>query len=157
MNKQHNSSTPSAHEVSPWDRHQVQAYLTEAAWTLSRLPDHERRHVFSGSKSQLARLDMSPDYAPTKTEVRPNAKQIDRYLPVLEWLEWLPDLFDRKLVFCVVASFGGEPIGENERIGWTRLKERHRWTVGRHTLLRHYNAALDLIAGVLTAKGVQDV
>ncbi|MBL4836179.1 MAG: hypothetical protein JKY34_01265 [Kordiimonadaceae bacterium] len=133
-----------------WERSQVQAFLTEAAWTLSKVPDTERRHVYAGDY-----MGGEGDYPEESTRTRPTPKQIDLYLPVLAWLEYLPSLFDRALVFRVVASFNGEPLGENERIRWTKLRKRNGWHYGRHTLLRHYNASLDLIAGNLTAEGVK--
>ena len=132
-----------------WTASQVQAFLIEAAWVLKKMPDSERAAV--AARGNTWPFDFNQEHASDsdRTRARPTPKQIDRYLPILDWLRLVKSGFDRELVFRVADWFDGEAPGQNERIRWSYLIEKHRYTYSRYTLARRYNHALHVIAGNL--------
>lgn len=147
-----------AHGLSELER-VVEARIIEAAWTLRRLPDHERR--FQG-----APRGGSPAYVHTPAEIfaaavanegqwdqievrpaRPSSGEIDRWFEALHWLSWL-DRRHAGVLFHAASQRRGESGG---RVSWARVSAASGVYMSRWTMQRMYSSALADIAARLAA------
>ncbi len=154
--------------LDEWTPYQVEAFLVEATWTLRRLPDKERAWVYGSTV-------MWPAMAPNGFEgygrgditsfqqrrrTAPTPKQIDNYQPILDWLQWLPDVTDRRVLFWATWHLGGMArVCEREALPWAKVRASMGVRPGargysRWSLKRRHSSSLLFIAKILDNKEV---
>ena len=149
-----------------WTASQVEAFLVEATWTLRRLPDKERAWLYGSTVMWPATMPGGfegygrgvESSLMQRRRSSPMPKEIDRYQGVLDWLQWLPDVTDRRVIFWACWHLAGIARSkDSDALPWGRVRASMGIQSGargysRWALKRRHASSLLFIAKILDNK-----
>jgi len=145
----------------------IEERLTEATWTLARLPDRELAMVRGGNSWPEYRLEHDKDYkeelTPLQQRLRtvPTSGEIDRMQPSLDLLQHIAEDQIRRIVFWACSSRFGEMMtksGQPNYPLWEMVAQRLNLDMSERTIRRRYRQGLDLIVeGERLNRGIVDL
>lgn len=145
-----------------WTAEMVEAKLVSAAWTLRKIPDKDDGFFCVKTVVWPAyKISYNPFYKLSKSHAQgrvgmPTPREIDLYMDILAWLEMLPDLNDRQIVFWAVWHLNGVARQSfSERMPWKKIgASLYPLSLSRVQLWRRHKAGLTLISQVLSKRKI---